>query len=331
MQATGHRWAGLSSEWAGRVFRACPCDGIALPMEDRYSQNLPPQVTVVGAGPAGIEVALHALHNLGVEHVTLVSRRAQARLPAVEPTEGYRCRWLTRENMLVRPTAIAAQRLLQQELENCYRTCNLPYPGWDALLHIDDYPAFLRDYLALTQQCPNHPLAHLVRPVMSFYAQVQDLLSVSDRTQLCQLIHRVKPLFATQSRPCADLLLSAIEKKRLKLAAGEFLSSCAIPTILRDDHTQWQPECVILATGLAQVAPLTALAEPTVSLLTGLRLKQQDKVTSCYQVAGTSLSSVHRRAATVASVIVQQRMNNDKALKRMTNENTPQLQPWQAE
>ncbi|MGC1308170.1 MAG: hypothetical protein WA885_13160 [Phormidesmis sp.] len=29
-------------------------------------------------------------------------------------------------------------------------------------------PPFLRDYLALTQQCPNHPLAHLVRPVMSF-------------------------------------------------------------------------------------------------------------------------------------------------------------------
>lgn len=75
VQATGHRFAQLRPEWGDRVFNAYPCD--------RYSQALPNAVTVVGAGSAGIEVALHALHNLGVEQVTLVSRRAQARLPQV--------------------------------------------------------------------------------------------------------------------------------------------------------------------------------------------------------------------------------------------------------
>ena len=40
VQATGHRFSELRPEWAGRVFRAYPCDRISLPMEDRYGQNL---------------------------------------------------------------------------------------------------------------------------------------------------------------------------------------------------------------------------------------------------------------------------------------------------
>ena len=107
VNATGHRFAALRPEWDGRVFRAYPCD--------RYSQNLPPSVAVVGAGAAGIEVALHALHNLAVEQVTLVSRRGQARLPAVEPTAPYECKWFVREKMLANPTAAWAQALLQRQ------------------------------------------------------------------------------------------------------------------------------------------------------------------------------------------------------------------------
>ena len=156
VEATGPRFARLRDEWSGRVFRAYPCD--------RYGHNLPPQVTVVGAGAAGIEVALHLLHNLHVEQVTLVSRRAQSRLPQIEPTDSYRCQWFNRENMRLRPTAKTAKRLLQKELEACYRACDLTYPGWDALLNMADYPSFLEDYLETTSQSPNHPFAHLVRP-----------------------------------------------------------------------------------------------------------------------------------------------------------------------
>lgn len=295
VDATGHRFAALRPEWAGRVFGAYPCD--------RYSQNLPPSVTVVGAGAAGIEVALHALHNLAVEKVTLVSRRGQARLPAVEPTEPYECQWLTRARMLAEPTVVQAQALLQQELEACYRACDLPYPGWDALLQINDYPAFLRDYWASTQHCSNHPFAHLVRPVMSFYGQVKDLLEAGDRTQLLQLIDRVKPLFATQSRPCAELLLSAIQEKRLTLVAGEFLSDRATPTILRADNTLWQPECVILATGFEQAGCLAMPASLTGYSTGKLSVNPQVEDTRCYKVAGVSLSSVHQQAAKVANAI----------------------------
>ncbi len=302
VDATGHRFAALRPEWAGKVFGAYPCD--------RYSQNLPPSVTVVGAGAAGIEVALHALHNLAVEKVTLVSRRGQARLPAVEPTEPYECKWFVREKMLANPTAAQAQVLLQQEIEACYKACDLPYPGWDALLQIDDYPAFLRDYWASTQHCPNHPLAHLVRPVMSFYGQVKDLLSAGDslgrpchRIQLSQLIDRVKPLFATQSRPCAELLLSAIQKKRLTLMAGEFLSDHETPTILRADNTLWQPECVILATGFEQSDCLEMPTNLAAQSMDSIDDNTQIEDTRCYKVAGVSLSSVHQQAAEVANAI----------------------------
>ncbi len=283
VQATGHRFSELRSEWAGRVFKAYPCDG--------YGQNLPPQITVVGAGPAGIEVALHALHNLGVEQVTLISRRGQSRLPQVEPTEPYECQWLTHENMRLCPTAKNAKILLQRELEACYRACKLPYPGWDSLLHIEDYPAFLADYLKTTELSPNHSFAHLVRPVMSFYDQVKDLLSAVEQIGVLQLINQVKPLFATQSAPCAELMLSAIRAKRLNLMAGEFLPEQAIPTILLPDGKQVHPNCVILATGFAPSIPL---------------FHPQSSDTRCYKVTGTSLSAVHRWAASVANIIASQ-------------------------
>ncbi|MEL6816555.1 MAG: FAD/NAD(P)-binding protein, partial [Cyanobacteria bacterium J06598_3] len=212
VKATGHRFAELRSEWIGHVFRAYPCD--------RYGQNLPKQITVVGAGPAGIEVALHALHNLQVEQVTLVSRRAQSRLPQVEPTKPYKYQWLTRDNMRLQPTAKNAEALLRKELAACYQACNLTYPGWDALLPIEDYSHFLEKYLQAIKRSPNQPFAHLVRPVMSFYAQVKDLLSAVEQTGVLQLIHQVKPLFATQSRPGAELMLAALKAKRLKLIAG---------------------------------------------------------------------------------------------------------------
>ncbi len=282
VEATGHRFAKLRPEWAGRVFKAYPCD--------RYGQNLPPQIAVVGAGPAGIEVALHALHNLNVEHVTLISRSAQSRLPQVEPTESYECQWFTPEKMRLQPTAANAKRLLNKELETCYRACNLPYPGWDALLQIEDYPTFLADYLETTKQSQNHPFAHLIRPVMSFYEQVKELLSAAEQIGLLQLINQVKPLFATQSRPCAELMLAALQSKRLTLMAGEFLPEQAIPTILRPNGTHMYPDCVILATGFVPSIP---------------PFYPQTIATRCYSVTGTSLSSVHREAESVAGLITQ--------------------------
>ncbi|NJM98377.1 MAG: hypothetical protein HC800_15550 [Phormidesmis sp. RL_2_1] len=282
VDATGHRFAELRSSWAGRVFRAYPCD--------LYGQKLPRQLTVVGAGPAGIEVALHALHNLNVEQVTLISRLAQSRLPQVEPTEPYECQWFTREKMRLQPTAANAKLLLQKELKACYQACNLPYPGWDALLQIDDYPSFLSNYLETTSQSPNHPFAHLVRPVMSFYDQVKELLSAVEQIAVLQLINQVKPLFATQSRPCAELMLAALKAKRLKLIAGEFLPDQPIPTILQPDGTQTHPDCVILATGF--VSSIPPFYPPA-------------SATRCYSVTGTSLSSVHRKAAGVTGAISQ--------------------------
>lgn len=294
VQATGHRFAELRPEWAGRVFRAYPCDRIALPValpaKDRAGQNLQAQVCVVGAGPAGIEVALHALHNLNVEKVTLISRLAQSRLPQVEPTESYECQWLTREKVRLQPTAANAKALLQKELEACYQACNLPYPGWDTLLQIKDYPSFLSDYLETTNQSPNHPLAHLVRPVMSFYGQVKDLLPAVEQIHLLQLIHQVKPLFATQSKPCAALMLAALRAKRLRLIAGEFLPEQATPTVLLADGTQMHPDCLILATGF--VSPIPSFYP-------------QPSDTRCHNVTGTSLSSVHKQAESVSNTIVQ--------------------------
>lgn len=280
VQATGPRFAPLRPEWAGRVFNAYPCDG--------YSPNLPPQVTVVGAGAAGIEVALHALHNLQVEQVALVSHRAQSRLPQVEPTQPYQCQWFTRENMRLNPTAKNAQVLLNKELEACYQACNLSYPGWDTLLQIEDYPSLLEDYLKITTLSPNHPFAHLVRPVMSFYTQVNDLLPAVEQIGVLQLINRVKPLFATQSRACAELMLAALKSEQLKLMAGNFLPEQAIPTILHPDGTRTYPGCIILATGF--VPSLSPFYPPSSD-------------THCYSVVGTSLSAVHKKAASVADAI----------------------------
>ncbi|MEO1621000.1 MAG: FAD/NAD(P)-binding protein [Cyanobacteria bacterium J06632_3] len=310
VEATGPRFSKLRPEWDGRVFRAYPCDRIALPATDRsnhnsLSHNLPPQVTVVGAGASGIEVALHLLHNLGVGQVTLVSRRAQSRLPQVEPTEAYECQWFTRENMRRQPTAKNAQALLQKELEACYEACYLAYPGWDELLNIKDYPSFLEDYLKATEETtgratekttnlsPNHPLAHLVRPVMSFYGQVKDLLPEVEQIALLQLINRVKPLFATQSRPCAELMLAALKTNRLRLIAGEFLPALTTPTIVQPDGTQLHPDCVILATGF----------DPSIPPFYPQAGHPQSSRTCRYQVMGTSLSAVHKQAANAAKEI----------------------------
>ena len=264
------------------MFNAYPCD--------RYGHQLPSQVTVVGAGAAGIEVALHLLHNLRVEQVTLVSRHAQSRLPQTEPTETYKCQWFTRENMRLLPTAANAQALLQKELEACYQVCHLPYPGWETLLNIEDYPSFLEDYLETTNLSPNHPLSHLMRPVLSFYAQVKDLLPTVEQIEVLQLIDRVKPLFAKQSRPCAELMLAAIKADRLKLIAGEFSPEHPTPTILQPEGSRIHPDCIILATGFNQlsVAPFIPRVNST----------------RCYQVIGTSLSAVHQRAVSVAKTIV---------------------------
>ena len=57
---------------------------------------------------------------------------------------------------------------------------------------------------------------------MSFYAQVKDLLPTIEQMGLLQLINRIKPLFATQSRPCAELMLAAVKSERLTLIAGDF-------------------------------------------------------------------------------------------------------------
>ena len=288
VRSTGPRFAKLRPEWKGRVFNAYPCD--------RYGKDLPPQVTVVGAGAAGIEVSLHLLHNLRVEQVTLVSRRAQSRLPQVEPTDTYECQWLTYENISLQPTAKNAQALLEKELENCYRVCHLPYPGWDALLNIEDYPSFLEDYTQATNLSPNHPFPLLMRPVLSFYDRVKDILPAVEQTNVRQLIDRVKPLFATQSRPCAELMLAAIKTKRLRLTAGVFLPEQSTPTILHPNGTRTNPGSIILATGFQ---PLSTD-----------RLFPQTTTSRCYQVTGNSLSAVHRKATSVAKTIASNVSSN---------------------
>lgn len=165
----------------------------------------------------------------------------------------------------------------------------MTYPGWDELLNIKDYPSFLEDYLEATTLSPNHPFAHLMRPVLSFYDRVKDLLPAAEQAGVLQLIDRVKPLFAAQSRPCAELMLTAIKANRLRLIAGEFLPELPTPTILQPEGIQNHPGCVILATGF-DLSPTHALFSQAAS-------------TRCYRVIGTSLSSVHRLAASVAGTI----------------------------
>ncbi|MEO0770653.1 MAG: hypothetical protein AAFY72_14710, partial [Cyanobacteria bacterium J06649_4] len=161
---------------------------------------------------------------------------------------------------------------------------------WNTLTNIENYPSFLEDYLKATKLSPNHPFAHLMRPVLSFYSQVKDLLPKIEQTGVLQLIEQVKPLFAKQSRPCAEMMLAAIKAERLELIAGEFLPGQATPTILRPDGTQMYPDYVILATGFS-------------SLPTHERLSQIHN-NRCYRVVGTSLSAVHKSAASVARTIV---------------------------
>ncbi|MEL7510406.1 MAG: FAD/NAD(P)-binding protein [Cyanobacteria bacterium J06554_1] len=305
----GHRFAPIRPEWQGQVFAAYPCD--------HYGAELPAHLTIVGAGPSGIEVALHALNNLGVERVSLVSRRGYARLPQIEPAVPYTCPWLTRQQMQRNPTAQWAQCLLKQSLLTAYQVSNLAYPGWEAMLHIENYGRFLADYMQ--QATPAHPLARLVRPVMSFFSQSQDLLSSDERVKLQQLLSSVKHLFATQSWACAEMMLAAMQTGRLSLQAGTFLPHCKTPTIVGPDSKPWQPNSVILATGFdSQIAPIYSLAiaqgavviddsgELAVNPTTGALMGTYGTNINCYQVAGTSLSSVDRQAAQTAKALVQQ-------------------------
>lgn len=305
----GHRFAPIRPEWHGQAFAAYPCD--------RYGAELSAHVTVVGAGPSGIEVALHALHNLGVERVSLVSRRGYARLPQVEPAMSYTCPWLTRQQIQRNPTAQWAQYLLQQSLLTAYQGSNIAYPGWEAMLQIENYGRFLADYLQ--QATPAHPLARLARPVMSFLHQTQTLLSSDERVKLQQLLSSVKHLFATQSWACAEMMLAAMQSGRLSLQAGTFLPHCKTPTIVSPDSKRWQPNSVILATGFdSQIAPIYSLAiaqgaavvdtsgRLAVNPTTGALIDTYGTNTNCYQVVGTSLSSVDRQAAKTAKALVQQ-------------------------
>ncbi|NEZ61677.1 hypothetical protein D0962_02605 [Leptolyngbyaceae cyanobacterium CCMR0082] len=305
----GHRFAPIRPEWQGQVFAAYPCD--------RYGAELPAHLTIVGAGPSGIEVALHALHNLGVERVSLVSRRGYARLPQIEPAVSYTCPWLTRQQMQRNPTARWAQYLLRQSLLTAYRVSDIAYPGWEAMLHIENYGCFLADYLQ--QATPAHPLARLARPVMSFYGQTKDLLSSDERVKVRQLLSSVKHLFATQSWACAELMLAAMQAGRLSLQAGTLLNHCETPTIVWPDSKQWQPNSVILATGFdSQIAPIYSLAvaqgaavvddsgKLAVNSTTGALIDAYGTTTNCYQIVGTSLSSVDRQAAQTAKALVQQ-------------------------
>ncbi|MEO0987040.1 MAG: FAD/NAD(P)-binding protein [Cyanobacteria bacterium J06639_14] len=305
----GHRFAPIRPEWQGRVFAAYPCD--------RYGAALPDHVTIVGAGPSGIEVALHALYNLGVERVSLVSRRGYARLPQIEPAVSYTCPWLTRQQMQRQPTARWAQYLLRQSLLTAYQMSDVAYPGWEAMLHIENYGRFLADYLQ--QATPVHPLARLARPVMSFFARTNDLLSSEERVKMRRLFSSVKHLFATQSWACAELMLAAMQAGRLSLQAGTFLTHCATPTIAGPNNNYWQPKFVILATGFDnQIAPIYSLAiaegaavvdddgKLLVNATTRALIDAYGMTTNCYQIGGTSLSSVDRQAAQTAQALVQQ-------------------------
>ena len=307
--AIGHRFAPIRPEWQGQVLAAYPCD--------RYGAELPAHLTIVGAGPSGIEVALHALHNLGVEQVSLVSRRGYARLPQIEPAVPYTCPWLTRQQMQRQPTAQWAQYLLRQSLLTAYQVSDIAYPGWEAMLHIEDYGRFLADYLQ--QATPVHPLARLARPVMSFFARTDDLLASEERSKVRQLFSSVKHLFATQSWACAELMLAAMQTGRLSLQAGTFLPHCETPTIAGPNNRRWQPTFVILATGFDhQIAPIYSLAvaqgaaviddggKLMVNSTTGALIDADGTNTNCYQIAGTSLSSVDQQAAQTAQALVQQ-------------------------
>ncbi|MEO1296648.1 MAG: FAD/NAD(P)-binding protein, partial [Cyanobacteria bacterium J06636_16] len=307
--AIGHRFAPIRPEWQGRVFAAYPCD--------RYGEELPAHLTIVGAGPSGIEVALHALYNLEVERVSLVSRRGYARLPQIEPAVSYTCPWLTRQQLQHHPTARWARYLLRQSLLTAYQVSGIDYPGWEAMLHIENYGRFLADYLQ--QATPVHPLARLARPVMSFFAQTHDLLASEERVKVQQLFSRVQHLFATQSWACAELMLAAMQAGRLSLQAGTFLTHCETPTIVGPNNQQWQPKCVILATGFDhQIAPIYSLAVAQgaavidedgtlrVNPTTGALIDADGTDTNCYQIAGTSLSSINRQAAQTAQALVQQ-------------------------
>ena len=307
--AIGHRFAPIRPEWRGQVFAAYPCD--------RYGAKLPTHLTIIGAGPSGIEAALHALHNLGVKRVSLVSHRGYARLPQIEPAVSYTCPWLTRRQMQRNPTARWAQYLLRQSLITAYRVSGITYPGWEAMLRIENYGRFLADYLQ--QATPTHPLARLARPVMSFFAQTDDLLSSEERVKVQRLFSSVKHLFATQSWACAELMLAAMKAGRLSLQAGAFLSHCKTPTIAGPNSKQWQPNSVILATGFdSQISPIYSLAiaqgaaviddggKLVVNSTTGALIDAYGKNTNCYRVVGTSLSSVDRQAAQTAKALVQQ-------------------------
>ncbi|NJL86257.1 MAG: hypothetical protein HC886_10145 [Leptolyngbyaceae cyanobacterium SM1_1_3] len=307
--ATGHRFAPIRPEWQGQVFSAYPCD--------RYGAELPANLTIVGAGPSGIEVALHALHNLGVERVSLVSRRGYARLPQIEPAVPYTCPWLTRQQMQRNPTAQRAQYLLRQSLLTAYQVSDIAYPGWEAMLHIEDYGRFLADYLQ--QVTPAHPLARLARPVMSFYGQTKDLLSSEEQVKVRRLLSSMKHLFATQSLAGAELMLAAMQAGRLSLKAGTFLTHHKTPTIAWPSNEQWQPNSVILATGFdSQISPIYSLAiaqgagvvdddgKLVVNSITGALINAYGTNTNCYRTAGTSLSSVNQQAAQTAKALVRQ-------------------------
>jgi hypothetical protein len=249
--ATGNLYQPVPIAWAatGRVFVAYPAQGYAAAVRNA------PQLAVVGAGPAGIETALHALHDLNVGHVTLVSRTGCARLPEVSPTLAYTPQFFTRAAFAAEPTAAWAARLLRAELAACYQVCGVPDPGWEKLVRIADYPAFLRAYLATTDRNPNHPLALLMRPVRSFYSQVRDLVAESEQNRLRAFLDSTNHLFATQSRPSAELLLAAIDAGRLTLVAGTLRDAGGMPVIALRAGGELRPECLVLATGFGQTPP----------------------------------------------------------------------------
>lgn len=308
--ATGNLLPSVPLQWQdqGTVCAAYPARHYS-----RIMQNAP-AVTVAGAGPAGVEAALHLLHNLGVGHVTLISRNGYSRLPEVATNLDYAPQFFTPERFAENTTADNAKTLLQQELDNCFATCGLLYPGWEALMDIKDYPTFLCGYLADTDRNPNHPFALLMRPVLGFWRKVEAFVPASERQALRQFLDSTKHLFATQSRQGAEMMLEAIGSGRLRLLAGTVDVMAPQPFVQLDCGDSYQPERLLLATGFGSSPPRVyaraladglVCADPTsdsgLSCDADGRLRNINGGTgSLFRVHGTSLWGINMAAEKAA-------------------------------
>ncbi len=302
----------------GRVFPLYPMEA--------YTARLRPETTlaIVGAGPSGIELALHASLDWGVEHVTLVNRMPHARLPAITPTRPYTLQYFTAENFVRHPTAAHAVQLLKQEIAACYAACGRDAPAWDDLIRIENYPAFLERYIRDTDPeqggDPNHPLALLAKPLVhAIYGSVPASVPPPDRDEVLTVLNALKHLLRAQSRPNADMLVEGIRQGRLSLKAGTYSVEDGDGVLRAADGAMIRADMVVLATGFgSQPLPLyddalrAGLIRPDPAQEAGLardrasgRLLARDgQMRPLYAIQGSSLSSIDKSARVAVQDLV---------------------------